>query len=629
MRWVSALAVLALLFTESPQARAQNLPLLLGQSGASTYVGPVDVLTANGSTVVAFHSCSRAGSRTYTGPLCILQIGSSLTPTQTLTLYPYTSGANQGYVNASGIPAFGASGQIYLNTVCDQISTSTCSSSPGNSLTIVSPAYSQFIMQNGHPIFHMYNIGGNGVYGNRPNTVNIPTGTASTTEYALGLMDIDGSDSCCGFYGNVEATVADTGAGHMFELAYSNYAGHALYGPLRPASDIENGMCGNTTQTYPNTMFIIAGQQNSTTTQVFFGDATVSGVLGTPTFSGANCSTPAKEGGLVIGSGGDGSNSLTDWVEGVVTSTYDTQTAINAYNANAYAFTQGTGCGGYQGPGDVTQFWQAWWGLRAYSGAACGSPAVNACYSSGGVDVQCGDLISSSTTGQITNFSIGGGYTCNNSTTICNVKIIYIYPGPQFSGGNYNQGVFQQNTIADRATLVTSGAGTNSRPYLSFSGSSNVCYENPIPFINGTGTLGQPVGGYVVAERTGADTTTAQIMTDLYNGNIGFGFSSTAGNMTVGSGTQVNVAAADGSWHVLSALLDGASSSSVLDAASAVSQSLGTSAPTTSPVLGCSYGGGNPLTGNWIEGGYMANNVAVSNTVLSAVNANAKTNVGF
>src|SRR6266508_5790881 len=67
---------------------------------------------------------------------------------------------------------------------------------------------------------------------------------------------------------------------------------------------------------------------------------------------------------------------------------------------------------GFTGPLDVISANViACYSLRACSAALRGNAAVNACNSTGGIDVGCGDLFTNATTGQLVAGTIGG-ITC-------------------------------------------------------------------------------------------------------------------------------------------------------------------------------------------------------------------------
>lgn len=125
-----------------------------------------------------------------------------------------------------------------------------------------------------------------------------------------------------------------------------------------------------------------------------------------------------------------------------------------------------------QGPGDVQPYvaWGSVW--RAYSMATCGMPAVNVCNSTGGVDVACADMVTSTTTGKLVP-NVIGGLTCGTDNSgNCTIKIIYDIPG----AGAHNA---VQNTISLRYGLyngAVSGCNSIGAGNCGFSNASGAGY---------------------------------------------------------------------------------------------------------------------------------------------------------
>jgi hypothetical protein len=112
------------------------------------------------------------------------------------------------------------------------------------------------------------------------------------------------------------------------------------------------------------------------------------------------------------------------------------------------------GGGGYIGPGNVIASAKTWYGLRAYSSATRGNALVNACNSTGGTDVGCGDLFSDATTGALVAATIGG-ITCPGAN--CTIKTWY----DQTAGGNCTGSCnLTQATVINRPSLVASCIGS-------------------------------------------------------------------------------------------------------------------------------------------------------------------------
>lgn len=127
----------------------------------------------------------------------------------------------------------------------------------------------------------------------------------------------------------------------------------------------------------------------------------------------------------------------------------------------------GAACGGYSGPGDVVGGALAAWSLRAYNAADCGNKLINACNSTGGVDVACADIASSATTGALVPQTIGG-ITCPG--TNCTIKTWYDRSGANACSGGVPSDMVQA-TVASRAALTASLYG--SFPAAVFSGAQS------------------------------------------------------------------------------------------------------------------------------------------------------------
>jgi hypothetical protein len=228
-----------------------------------------------------------------------------------------------GLANTSTATSFCASTSCTITEIYDQLHSPTA----GNNLPAVTPApYGTVTLPNGQTVPHA-NISSTEKYRNRTSTVGMPTGAASTTEYAV--IGTDANATCCGFYGNVESTVADTGNGHMFELAFSTGAEGTLgfsanaSGPW-PGVDWENGVYlfgPSPTSTYPFVSTLAKFNGTTNTWALKAGDATGPNSLNL-LYSGAvpHGYTASFEGGLSLGEGGDGSPAPVDFLEGAVIS---------------------------------------------------------------------------------------------------------------------------------------------------------------------------------------------------------------------------------------------------------------------------------------------------------------------
>lgn len=128
-----------------------------------------------------------------------------------------------------------------------------------------------------------------------------------------------------------------------------------------------------------------------------------------------------------------------------------------------------------------------WYGAtRAAGRSMLGLPLMNVCNSSDGRDVDCKDMISDATTGELSSKKIGG-ITCPGPN--CTIK--------RFYGFGRAAPSLEQAVIAKRAVLVSNCE--TGRPCARFDeGQSYVADENKTIFL-----LGRPSSLTLVAERTG------------------------------------------------------------------------------------------------------------------------------
>lgn len=152
----------------------------------------------------------------------------------------------------------------------------------------------------------------------------------------------------------------------------------------------------------------------------------------------------------------------------------------------------------YTGPGDIETF-TAFYGIMAYSSATRGNALLIVCNSTGGTDIGCADMYSSTTNGALVPTTIAG-ITCPGAN--CTVKTAYDLTG---NGNNTTQ-----STIANRPILSASG-GPGGRPGI-FCAPNQVLTISPIP------TLTQPFSMSGVAVRTGNTTAFGTIINSGGNG---------------------------------------------------------------------------------------------------------------
>src|SRR5260221_771607 len=186
--------------------------------------------------------------------------------------------------------------------------------------------------------------------------------------------------------------------------------------------------------------------------------------------------------------------------------------------------------GAFTGPGDIISYDHAY-GMMAYTSATRGNKLINACNSTGGVDVLCGDLFSDSITGLLDPGTIGG-ITCTG--TNCTIKTFY-----DIAGGGVD---CTNTTVATRSTLSASGGPGTSHPNGVFLGSSSQTYSCAV------GALSQPFIMSAIMIRTGA---TGSFGTAIGNASpeILFNSSANACGIYAGSVFVDSIHCADSAWH--------------------------------------------------------------------------------
>jgi hypothetical protein len=304
---------------------------------------PCDIYASYGTSCGAAYSTTRAMYASYDGPLYQVRRASDATTADVGLL---TAG---GDVNAAEQDSFCAATSCAITEIFDQ-------SPEHNNLTVEGPgtAGGQDVAANATAL--PMTIGGHEAYG-----VDIEGMSGYRDDATAGVatgsqpegMDMVASGTnvnsgCCFDFGNVETGNNDTGAGHMDALNLSTMCGS--FPPCTGAgpwvdADLENGIYlgngQNPGNTGNNTPFVTAMLQNDgTSTFALEGGNAVSGGLTTwydgPLPSGY--SPMHKEGAIVLGTGGDNSNSsIGSWFEGVMTSGFPSQVANAAVQANIVA----------------------------------------------------------------------------------------------------------------------------------------------------------------------------------------------------------------------------------------------------------------------------------------------------
>jgi hypothetical protein len=308
-------------------------------------MGPCDIYAAGGAPCVAAHSTVRALYGNYSGRLYQVTRASDKT-TKDIQLL-----STAGYADSATQDAFCASTTCTISIIYDQ-------SPKGNHLRSA-PAGGAKNTPDSQAVATALKvtIGGHSVYG-----VHIPAGTGYRNDATSGIATGDQPETeymvtsgnyynggCCFDYGNAETNNNDDGAGTMEAVYFGNstsWGKGAGSGPWVMA-DLENGLFGgqsftanakNTPLTSAYVTAMVIGKSGG------FGLKGGNAQTGTLTtmYSGARPSggynPMKKQGAIILGIGGDNSNSAQgNFFEGVMTSGNAPNASDDAVQANIVA----------------------------------------------------------------------------------------------------------------------------------------------------------------------------------------------------------------------------------------------------------------------------------------------------
>lgn len=303
---------------------------------------PCDIYAAAGTACVAAHSTTRALFSAYNGNLYQVRRWSDNATTNITTL------SAGGYANAAAQDSFCANTSCTITIIYDQ-------SGRGNNLTIQGPgghggqdaganAAALPVMAGGHKVYGIYVSAGVG-YRNNATSGVARNGAAEGMYMVTSGTHVNGG--CCFDYGNAETSGNDTGNGHMDAV---NFSTECWFSPCSGAgpwvqADLENGLFAgangsDTNNRGNNNTFVTALlKNNGQNTYALKGGNAQAGSL-TTWYSGAEPNLGGyapmhQEGAIILGTGGDNSNSsVGSFFEGVMTAGYPTDAADNSVQAN-------------------------------------------------------------------------------------------------------------------------------------------------------------------------------------------------------------------------------------------------------------------------------------------------------
>jgi hypothetical protein len=346
-----------------------------GACTGGTTMGPCDILGAAGNTCVAAHSTVRALYGSYTGNLYQVCKGSFVAGQSSCKGTTMDIGVvTGGYANAMAQDTFCSGGTCTISIIYDQSGNGNHlrPSPAGGNGGVNNPASATALPTtlNTNKVYGIlikqttgYRSGCSGCTVTKP--VGTATGDTAETEYMITSKNnlIDG---CCFDYGNAETDSDDDGNGTMEAVyfgggvAWDHGAEGGRVGPWVMA-DLENGLFAGFSTTNPSNHQTISGntalKYNYVTAMVIgdtksqnsgkgrfalYGADATNGALKTmydgirPTLGGY---VPmAKQGSIILGTGGDNSNTTGgEWFEGVMASGAATLATCNAVQANIVA----------------------------------------------------------------------------------------------------------------------------------------------------------------------------------------------------------------------------------------------------------------------------------------------------
>ncbi|MFI9564452.1 alpha-L-arabinofuranosidase B [Streptomyces rishiriensis] len=325
-------------------------PASAGSSAAAAGSLPCDLYAAAGTPCVAAHSTTRALYSTYNGRLYQVRRASD---GSTRDVGVLSSG---GYADAAAQDSFCAGTSCLITVVYDQ-------SGRGNHLTQAPPggfqgpaaggydnlaeASAAPVTVGGHKAYGVFIAPGTGYRNNHTN--GIATGDQPEGMYAI-LDGTHRNGGCCFDYGNAETNSRDNGNGTMEAVYFGDIKawGYGTGNGPWVMADLENGLFSGVNPGYnandpsvshrfltaivkggPNRWAIRAGNAQSGGLSTYYDGPR-------PNASGYN--PMKKEGAIILGIGGDNSNSSAGtFYEGVMTSGYPSEATENAVQANISA----------------------------------------------------------------------------------------------------------------------------------------------------------------------------------------------------------------------------------------------------------------------------------------------------
>jgi hypothetical protein len=319
----------------------------VGGSGATmALLGPCDLFAAGNTPCVAAHSTVRALSGSYSGSLYQVRRASDKTTMDIGVMAP------GGFSNSAAQDAFCAGTTCTISVIYDQ-------SMKGNHLTSApaggakntpdkeASATALELTVGGHRVYAVYIDTGMGYRIDK--TSGLATGDQPEAEYMV-TSGTHYNGGCCFDYGNAETDDHDDGSGTMEAVYFGSCTSWGKGGGSGPwvMADLENGLFAGQS---------FAANGNDTPLALDYVTAMVKGKPGQFALKGASGQTGAlktmydgarptspgyspmkKQGAIILGIGGDNSNSAVgSFFEGCITSGYPSDATDDAVQANIVA----------------------------------------------------------------------------------------------------------------------------------------------------------------------------------------------------------------------------------------------------------------------------------------------------
>jgi len=305
--------------------------------------GPCDIFGASSTPCVAAHSMVRALYGSYNGPLYQVLRASDNT-TQDISVL-----SAGGFANSAAQDMFCSRTTCVVSRIYDQspMANHLVPGPPGGAVHRPDKpvnAVRHKVTVGGHPVYAAYFEGGMGYRIDK--TKGVATGNDPETLYMV-TSGTHVNGGCCFDYGNAEVNNNDDGAGTMEAVYFGNCTvwGYGQGSGPWVMADLENGLwAGNMRSNNRNlpmkSEYVTAMVKGATNGFALKASDASNGMLQLM-YNGPrpNGYQPMKkQGSIILGIGGDNSNSaIGTFYEGVMTSGYSTDAADDAVQANIVA----------------------------------------------------------------------------------------------------------------------------------------------------------------------------------------------------------------------------------------------------------------------------------------------------